>query len=64
MMQPHHQLKECPRCGKTFTCTGNLYCWCMEVSIPNNVKDYIAAKYDGCLCKVCIEEVKKKDGLQ
>lgn len=45
---------ECPKCGKLFTCTGDVNCWCMEIKIPGKVKDYISARFEGCLCKECI----------
>jgi hypothetical protein len=56
-MDIDYQIKECPRCGKTFTCTGTVFCWCFEVTIPERVRDYIAARYEGCLCKECIDEL-------
>jgi hypothetical protein len=28
--------------------------WCLNLSIPAKVYDYITANYEGCLCEKCI----------
>ncbi len=51
--------KECPRCGRLLVCTGNIDCWCFEITIPETTRDYIAGFYEGCLCPECINELLK-----
>ncbi len=57
MSFPKYEERDCPRCGKPVRCTGDLNCWCLSVKIPEKVQDYIAATFDGCLCKDCIMEL-------
>jgi hypothetical protein len=52
-----YEEKDCPRCGRPVICTGNMNCWCLSLEIPETVQDYIAATFDGCLCKTCILEL-------
>ncbi len=52
--------RECPNCGDLFTCRGDMHCWCVKVSVPANIQDYIAACFDGCLCEECIGKLNKE----
>lgn len=61
---PKEQSKECPHCGKPFVCSMNSHCWCFEVIIPFDVQDYIAARYDDCICRDCICEIIKNKALR
>ena len=58
-----YEQRDCPRCGKPVMCTGNTDCWCLSVKIPEHVQDYIAVRFDRCLCKDCIlkliEQIKE-----
>jgi len=56
--EPH----ACARCGKLHTCTGTYRCWCTQVEIPENVRDYIMACFDGCLCPDCVRELVETMG--
>ncbi|MGE4586826.1 MAG: cysteine-rich CWC family protein [Mangrovibacterium sp.] len=60
-----YEPRSCPRCGKLFRCTANSDCWCLSVQLSARVQDYIAARYEGCLCKNCLLELTSllKDGL-
>lgn len=49
--------KVCERCGKSFSCTHDINCWCMTVPLTMKVKDYISGLYDDCLCETCIQEI-------
>ena len=53
-----HETTQCPRCSGYFSCTRTIDCWCMKTPIPAQVKEHLAAHYDGCLCPDCIEELK------
>lgn len=54
---PKEQIKECPRCSKSFICSMHMHCWCVDVIIPDKVQEYISALYNDCLCKSCLEEL-------
>ena len=53
---PSHEHKQCQRCGDGFECkTGNvLHCQCQSVVLTSKQRDYIARKYDDCLCALCL----------
>jgi len=58
-MNRKHELRECPRCGQLFPCTGDLNCWCMDVEIPGYVQEYLSRYYEKCLCRKCLDELKE-----
>jgi hypothetical protein len=48
----------CERCGAQFGCgAGTSACWCMDVAVVQSVRDDLAAAYERCLCKACLEAV-------
>lgn len=51
--------KKCPKCGRFFTCTMSINCWCMVTDVPQIVKDHMAKHYQDCLCADCISELKE-----
>lgn len=53
---PVHEHKLCPRCGNMFECNSGTVtqCQCRGVVVTPVQRDYIAARYDGCLCRVCL----------
>lgn len=57
---PKHELHSCPNCGKEVECTGDFSCWCIQLTIPEKAQDYIAATFDGCLCRECILEIVER----
>ncbi|WP_319500238.1 cysteine-rich CWC family protein [uncultured Draconibacterium sp.] len=56
---PKYEPHACAKCGNLHTCTGNYHCWCAQADMPDKVRDYIMACFDGCLCPKCIEELKR-----
>jgi hypothetical protein len=53
------QLKQpsvCEACGNEFTCGATLAgCWCMEVELDDATRAKLREKYNGCLCRACLE---------
>jgi hypothetical protein len=54
------EARTCPNCGNDFTCEGDFSCWCITLHIPGEIRDYISATFDGCLCRECIESIIKQ----
>lgn len=50
----------CPACGATFECTLSMDCWCGSVNLPPEVREYLADRYESCLCRSCLEELIEK----
>ena len=47
----------CPACGTSFECKLSTDCWCGSVNVPPEVKEYLADRYETCLCRSCLEEL-------
>ncbi|UZJ40474.1 cysteine-rich CWC family protein [Prosthecochloris sp. SCSIO W1101] len=52
----------CPVCGASFECKLSAECWCSSVNVPSEVREYLADRYDTCLCRDCLEKLVKKAG--
>ncbi|MEM1112121.1 MAG: cysteine-rich CWC family protein [Pseudomonadota bacterium] len=59
---PEHEHVRCPRCHKPFECkVGSiLICHCSEVALTRDERAYIAERWDGCLCRECLLEVRQE----
>lgn len=57
-----HESKTCPHCQQHFECkTGDIHnCQCETVELMQHHRDYIAAKYNDCLCVSCIREIRSE----
>ena len=57
---PTHEIKDCPRCKGNFECKpGNITeCQCYGLTFSESEKEYIAATYDDCLCRNCLNSIK------
>lgn len=57
-----HELKPCPRCGQAFACKpGNITeCQCFGINLTEEEKAFIAEKFDDCLCRNCLLDLKNK----
>ena len=51
----------CPRCGKTFICSRSSECWCTTMELTDEIRSYLAAHYDTCVCRECLEELQAKN---
>ena len=60
-----HELKACPRCQRSFECKpgdiGN--CQCHGLQFTSATKEFIAKKYDDCLCRQCLLELNNQQIL-
>lgn len=50
--------KVCERCGSQFEC-GQYGCWCGTFGVTDQQMDRIAARFQDCLCRECLEHVLK-----
>ncbi|TKS61922.1 MAG: hypothetical protein EWM72_00047 [Nitrospira sp.] len=48
--------KICERCHQTFEC-GQYGCWCGKIGVSEQQMDWIAARFEDCLCQACLEKV-------
>ena len=55
-----HEEKLCPRCGKGFECKqGSITgCQCYDIALNNEERAFIEDRYDDCLCRSCLFELK------
>ena len=54
-----HESSICPRCGTEFECkVGSvLQCQCAGVELTDKQREYVASKYEDCLCARCLREL-------
>lgn len=52
----------CPVCGTAFECKLSTDCWCGSVKVPPEVREYLADRYETCLCRNCLEQLIEKAG--
>ena len=52
----------CPVCGVSFECKLSTDCWCGSVNVPPEVREYLADRYETCLCRNCLEQLIEKAG--
>jgi hypothetical protein len=46
----------CEACGRAFTCGATLAgCWCQEIKLSEEARAGLRARYERCLCRVCLE---------
>ena len=48
--------KTCENCGEAFEC-GGYQCWCGKVGITEQQMDWIASRFQDCLCPTCLKKV-------
>lgn len=55
-----HETRNCPRCGSAFTCKpGNItQCQCFGMSFTAEEKAFIEERYNDCLCRSCLLQLK------
>lgn len=57
-----HEHINCPCCQRIFECkTGTIsQCQCMNINLDAGEREYIAKRYDSCLCIDCMRLMKKE----
>ena len=52
----------CPRCGSAFLCGIELPtpCHCTEVTLTDAQRAFMAARWQGCLCRDCLLEISRQ----
>jgi hypothetical protein len=55
-----HEEKKCPRCEQPFECkVGDIaHCQCYGILFTPEEKAFIEQRYDECLCRNCLLELK------
>ena len=60
-----HEEKSCPRCQQTFECkVGDVHqCQCFGIDFNAEEKTFIEGRYNDCLCRNCLLELKQRSVL-
>ncbi|HEX2629873.1 MAG TPA: cysteine-rich CWC family protein [Chitinophagaceae bacterium] len=58
----NHEIKTCPRCGKSFECKpGNItQCQCAGVVLTDAERSFVAERFNDCLCIDCLRQLKNQ----
>jgi hypothetical protein len=52
----------CPICGESFTCALSSTCWCASRKVPSEVTEYLAERYETCICSACLDRLIEQSG--
>jgi hypothetical protein len=53
--------RTCESCGDSFECEIGLKgCWCSKLDLSDEQRTNLAAQYNECLCRKCLESVARK----
>jgi len=57
---PVHEQKQCPRCGRLFECRSGTItrCQCQQVTLSSGQLEFIADRFDDCLCCDCLRALQ------
>ncbi|MBM3163415.1 MAG: cysteine-rich CWC family protein [Chlorobi bacterium] len=47
----------CPMCGQVFFCSLSEDCWCAKKIVPQEVRDFLAGRYETCVCSGCLDRL-------
>ncbi len=61
----NHEAIACPRCHQSFACkpASISACWCIHEKVSMNLLRELQGQYEGCLCKSCLTELAKTEGM-
>ncbi len=49
----------CERCGADFACEiAQTECWCTQVTVSEEAREYMRSKFESCLCRGCLEAIE------
>ena len=55
----------CESCGTDFGCGAQLAgCWCSELKLSDETRAELRARFDGCLCRDCLERFASEERQQ
>lgn len=62
----HPKLKICPRCESNFECkvSSIAECKCSSVFLTKSEQEYVAERYNDCVCLSCMIEVQAEFSIQ
>ena len=52
----------CPICKESFICGLSSTCWCATRKVPAEVKEYLAERYETCICSTCLDRLIEQAG--
>ncbi|MCW8936018.1 MAG: cysteine-rich CWC family protein [Gammaproteobacteria bacterium] len=57
-----HEQKTCPHCKSYFECKSGdiLNCQCETIILTQEHRDFIASRYDDCLCAGCLRTIRSE----
>lgn len=60
--QTKHEQKICQRCSEIFECkVGDItQCQCFGIEFTDAEKEYVDARFNDCLCRSCLKDVKRE----
>jgi hypothetical protein len=44
----------CPMCGKQYYCGLSKLCWCATMPVSDEIRAWLAARYQTCVCMTCL----------
>lgn len=58
-----NRIKACPRCAAEFECNDAAIAVCQCSSVPLDAlqRAWIGTHYKGCLCRNCLEDIRRQD---
>ena len=61
----HRDPAACETCGGPFTCGAKLSgCWCSEISLSDEARAELKARYRNCLCRECLQKAAASETLR
>ncbi|MBV8252792.1 MAG: cysteine-rich CWC family protein [Chitinophaga sp.] len=60
MTENEGYITTCPRCGGSIRCNVDdiARCWCTQLYLSRAEREFIADRYEDCLCEGCLQAIK------
>lgn len=53
--------QNCESCGEKFACEISLNgCWCSQIKVSQETRDFLRNNYKFCLCQTCLEKFEQE----